>query len=100
VASTRKLRRELTDELAKLRGLQQLVDPTLDTVSARALAKQIRVQAEICLDLLNRYQASEPGRMWSYAERKCQPLREDLKRTEMRFRGASGEWERRTGEYG
>ena len=98
MASTRKLRKELTCEVAKLRGLQQSVDPTLDHVSARPLAIQIRKQAGVCLDLLDHYQSSAPGRMWSYAERKCQPLREDLKRTEMLFRAASGEWARRSGE--
>lgn len=98
MASTRKLRKELTDEVAKLRGLQQPLDPTLDDVSAKALAIQIREQAGICLDLLDQYQSSPPGRMWSDAETKCQPLREDLKRTEMLARAASGEWERRTGE--
>jgi hypothetical protein len=98
VASTRKLRKELTDEVAKLRGLQRSLDPTLDDVSVRAFATQIREQAGICLDLLDQYQSSAPGRMWSDAETKCQPLREDLKRTEMLSRAASGEWERRTGE--
>jgi hypothetical protein len=96
VASTRKLRKELTDEVVKLRGLQQSVDPSLDDVSAKALALQIRQQAGICLDLLDHYQACAPGRMWSYAERNCQPLREDLKRTRRLFSAASGEWERRT----
>jgi hypothetical protein len=93
VASTRKLRRELTYEVTKLRGLQQTLDPTLDEVSAKALAIQIRKQAGICSNVLDRYQSSVPARMWSYAERKCQPLREDLKRTEMLYRAASGEWE-------
>jgi hypothetical protein len=96
VASTRKLRRELTYEVTKLRGLQQSLDPTLDEVSAKALAIQIRKQAGICSNLLDRYQSSVPGHMWSYAERKCQPLREDLKRTEMLYRAASGEWEGQT----
>jgi hypothetical protein len=98
VASTRKLRKELASEVAKLRGLQQSLDPTLDDVSGKALAIQVREQAGICLDLLDRYQSSAPGQMWFYAELKCQPLRQDLKRTEMLFRAASGEWERRTGE--
>jgi hypothetical protein len=94
VASTRKLRNELTHEIVKLRGLQQSVDPALDDVRAKALATEIREQAEVCLRLLDRYQSSVPGRMWSYAETKCRPLRDELKRTEMLFRAASGEWER------
>jgi hypothetical protein len=98
VANTRKHRRELSYEVAKLRGLEQFVDPALDDASAKALAKQIRDQAEICLDLLDQYQSSVPGRMWSYAERTCQPLRNDLKRTASHFRVASGEWELRAGE--
>jgi hypothetical protein len=98
VANTRKLRKELIYEVAKLRGLQQSLDPTLDDVSAKELAIQIREQAGVCLDLLDQYQSSSPGRMWSDAERKCQPLRENLKRTERVFRAASGEWARRTGE--
>ena len=96
MASTRELRRELTYEVTKLRGLQQSLDPSLDEVSAKALAIQIRKQAGICSNLLDRYQSSVPARMWSYAERKCQQLREDLKRTEMLFRAASGEWEGQT----
>lgn len=96
--SSRKLRKELIYEVAKLRALQQSFDPTLDDVRARPLAIQIREQAGICLDLLDTYQSSTPGRMWSDAERKCLPLREDLKRTERVFRAASGEWARRTGE--
>jgi hypothetical protein len=96
VESTRKLRRELGYEVAKLHGLQQTVDLTLDDANAKALAVQVRQQAGICLDLLDRYQSSVPGRMWSDAERKCQPLREELKRTEVLFRANSGEWERRT----
>jgi hypothetical protein len=96
VAGTRKLRKELTDEVIKLRGLQQSVDPSLDDVSAKALALQIRQQAGICLDLLDLYQACAPGRMWSYAETNCQALRDDLKRTRRLFSAASGEWERRT----
>jgi hypothetical protein len=95
VESTRKLRRELGYEVAKLQGLQQTVDLTLDEASATALAVRIREQAGICLDLLDHYQSSVPGRMWSDAERKCQPLREDLKRTEMLFRANSGEWDGR-----
>jgi hypothetical protein len=98
VTSSRKLRKELTYQVAKLRGLQLSLDPTLDVVSARPLAIQILEQAGICLDLLDQYQSSPPGRMWSDAERKCQPLREDLKRTERLFRAASGEWTRRSGE--
>jgi hypothetical protein len=99
VASTRKLRKELTYEVAKLRDLQQQFDSFLDDPTAtKALAKQIREQAETCLALLNQYQSSPPGRMWSDAEMRCQPLRWDLKQTEMHFRVASGEWERRTGE--
>lgn len=97
MASTRKLRRELTYEVAKLRGLQLSYGPTLDDVSARRQAIQIRDQAGHCLHLLNQYQSNVPGRMWSYAESKCRPLREDLKRTEMLFRAASGEMERRAG---
>jgi hypothetical protein len=89
---------ELTYEVAKLRGLEHSLDPTLDDVSARPLAIRIREQAGICLALLDRYQASSPGRMWSDAERRCRPLREDLKRTERLFRAVSGEWARRTGE--
>jgi hypothetical protein len=98
VASTRKLRKELTYEVAKLRGLQQSLDQNPDEASAKALVIQIREQAGICLGLLDQYQSSAPGQMWSVAERKCQPLREDLKRTEMLFRAASGEWQRRTAE--
>jgi hypothetical protein len=94
VASTRKLRRELTYEIVTLRGLQQSLDPSLDDVSAKALAARIRRQAGICLNLLDRYQASVPGRMWFYAEKRCRPLRDELKRTEMLYRAASGEWER------
>ncbi len=94
MASSRKLRNELTNEVAKLRGMEQSLDPNLDDVSARPLALQIREQAGICLDLLDRYQSSSPGRMWSDAERNCQPLREDLRRTERLFRAASGEWAR------
>lgn len=93
--STRKLRRELGYGLAKLHGLQESIDLTLDDTSAKALALQIREQAGICLGLLDQYQASVPGRMWSDAEKKCQPLREELKRTEMLFRTNSGEWEGR-----
>lgn len=84
--STRKLRRELTYEVAKLNGLQPSGDLTVDDASTKALAIEIRKQAGICLDLLDQYQSSLPGRMWFYAESKCQPLREDLKRTEMHFR--------------
>ena len=95
---TRKLRRELSDGVAMLRGLEQSVYQTDDDMTARSLALQIRSQAVVCLDLLDQYQLSVPGRMWSYAERKCQPLREDLKRTEKLFRSASGEMEYRAGE--
>jgi hypothetical protein len=98
VANTRKHRRELTYEVAKLRGLERFVDPNLDDASAKALATQIRDQAEICLDLLDQYQSSVPGRMWSYAERTCQPLRNDLNRTARHFRAESGEWELRSDE--
>jgi hypothetical protein len=107
-ATTRRLKRELTDELAKLHGLvgvwslpvvgQHSVDGTLDEESSKELAGQIRDQAEICLNLLDQYQSSVPGPAWSYAERKCVPLRADLKQTEMFFRAASGEWEGRFGQ--
>lgn len=93
--STRKLRRELGYEIAKLHGLQESVDLTVDDSDAKALATQIREQAGVCLNLLDHYQSSVPGRMWSDAERRCQPLREDLRRTEKLFRVTSGEWERR-----
>jgi hypothetical protein len=96
VESTRKLRSELTYEVAKLNGLQRSGDLTVDDASTKALAMEIRRQAGICLGLLDRYQSSLPGRMWSYAENKCQPLREDLKRTEMHFREVSGEFQRST----
>jgi hypothetical protein len=98
VANTRRHRRELSYEVAKLRGLEQIVDPSLDDASAKELAIQIRDQAEICLDLLDQYQSSVPGRMWSYTERACQPLRHDLRRTAMHFRAASGEWDLRSDE--
>jgi hypothetical protein len=98
VSSARKLRKELTSEISKLRRLQQSFDPTLDDLAAKALAMQIREQAQICLALLDRYQSSVPGRLLSGADRKCQPLREDLKRTEMLFRAASGEMKRRAVE--
>ena len=94
--STRKLRRELAYEMAKLHGLQESVDVASDDSSAKALATQIRTQAGVCLDLLDHYQSSVPGRMWSDAERRCRPLREDLRRTEKLFRVTSGEWEGRT----
>jgi hypothetical protein len=107
VASTRKLRKELTYELDKLHGLVSVwrlpvagrhsVDRNLDEVSAKALATQIRGQAAICLDLLDQYESSVPGQEWSHAERKCEPLRKDLKQTEDHFRGASGEWRRSKG---
>jgi hypothetical protein len=105
VASSRKIRKELSGELDKLHGLvgvwrmpvvgQHSAEGALDDVSARVLARQIREQAEVCLNLLDQYQASVPGPMWSDAERKCVPLREDLKQTEKLFRAASGEWEGR-----
>lgn len=95
---TGKLRRELGYGLAKLRGLEQSVDASNNDASARALAIQTREQAEICLHLLDQYQSSVPSRMWSDAERRCRPLREDLRRIGVRFRTASGEWELRTEE--
>jgi hypothetical protein len=96
VESTRKLRRELGYQIAKLHGLQQSIDLTPDEPSAKSLAGQIREQAGICLGLLDEYQASVPGRLWSDAERKCQPLREELRHTEKLFRVNAGEWEGRT----
>lgn len=96
--TTRKLRRELGYGLAKLRGLEQSVDASHGDASARALAIQTREQAEICLHLLDQYQSSVPSRMWSDAERRCRPLREDLRRIGVRFRTVSGEWELRTDE--
>lgn len=93
--STRKLRRELGYELAKLQALQESVDQTQDDASAKALAVQIREQAGICLARLDSYQASVPTRMWSSGDGKLQPLREDLRRTEKAFRVHAGEWERR-----
>ena len=95
VEKARKLQRELNYQLAKLNGLQQSGDLTIDDASGKALATEIRTQAGVCLDLLDRYQLSVPGRMWSYAESRCRPLRDDLRRTEMLFRDASGEFERR-----
>lgn len=95
VESTRKLRRELGYELAKLQALQESVDQTQDDASAKALAVQIREQAGICLSRLDHYQASVPTRMWSDGDGKLQPLREDLRRTEKVFRVHAGEWERR-----
>ncbi len=71
---TRKLRRELSYGIAKLRALEETVDPTDDDAGARALATQIREQAGVCLDLLDQYQLAVPGRMWTYAETKCRPL--------------------------
>jgi hypothetical protein len=82
--------------VAKLHGLQQSVDLTPDEASAKALAAQIRLQAGVCLGLLDQYQSSVPGRMWLDAERKCQPLREELRHTEKLFRASAGEWEGRT----
>jgi hypothetical protein len=96
VESTRRLRRELGYQVARLHGLQQSVDLALDEASARTLAVQIREQAGVCLGLLDNYQASVPGRLWSDAERKCQPLREELRRTEKLFRVNAGEWEGRS----
>jgi hypothetical protein len=93
---TRKLRRELGYGLAKLRGLEESVDANNNDVSARALAIQTREQAEICLHLLDQYQSSVPSRMWFDAERRCHPLREDLRRIGVRFRTVSGEWDLRT----
>jgi hypothetical protein len=98
VAHTRKLRKELTYELGVLRGLEHAVGGTFDEASAKELATMIREQAETCLKLLDRYEASVSGQGWSYAQGKCQPLRDDLKRTEMLFRGAAGEWTRRAGK--
>jgi hypothetical protein len=95
VESTRKLRRELGYHVAKLHGLQESVDLTLDDANTKALALQIREQAGKCLDLLDQYQSSVPGRMWFDAERKCRPLRDELRRTEMLFRSNSGEWDGR-----
>jgi hypothetical protein len=95
VESTRKLRRELGYHVAKLHGLQESVDLTADDANAKALALQIREQAGKCLDLLDHYQSSVPGRMWFDAERKCRPLRDELRRTEMLFRSNSGEWDGR-----
>lgn len=94
-SNSRKLKRELTFEYAKLNGLQQSVDLTLDDASTKALATEVRKQAGVCLQLLDKYQLSMPGRMRSYSEGKCQHLREDLRQTEMLFRDASGEFERR-----
>lgn len=93
---TRKIRRDLSYGVAKLRVLEKSADPDAqDDSSSKALATQIREQAGVCLDLLDQYQLSVPGRMWTYAEAKCRPLRDDLKRTELQFRDASGEFERR-----
>ena len=93
--STRKLRRELSYEIAKLQTLQQSVDLPRNEESAKELALRVREQAGTCLKLLDHYQSSAPGRMWFEAERQCQPLRDQLKRTEMFFRTNSGEWEGR-----
>lgn len=94
-SNSRRLRRELSFEYAKLNGLQKSVDLTLDDASTKALATEVRKQAGVCLRLLDKYQLSMPGRMRSYSEGKCQHLREDLRQTEMLFRDASGEFERR-----
>jgi ketosteroid isomerase-like protein len=93
---TRKLRRELSYGIAKLRALEESVDPAVDDAGAKALATQIRQQAGVCLGILDQYQLAVPGRMWTYAETKCRPLRDDLKRTELLFRDASGEFARRS----
>jgi hypothetical protein len=95
VETTRKLRRELTYEVAKLNGLQRSGDLTVDDARTKTLAREIRKQAGICLDLLDQYQSILPGRMWSHAESKCGPLREDLRRTEIHFREVSGEFQSR-----
>ncbi|HEY6472442.1 MAG TPA: nuclear transport factor 2 family protein [Acidimicrobiales bacterium] len=93
---TRKLRRELSYGMSKLRVLEESVDAADDDAGAKALATRIRQQAGVCLDLLDQYQLAVPGRMWTYAETKCRPLRDDLKRTELLFRDASGEFARRS----
>jgi hypothetical protein len=93
--STRRLRRELSFEFAKLNGLQRSVDLTVDDASTKALATEVRKQAGVCLKLLDKYQLSMPGRMRTYSEGHCQRFREDLKRTEMHFRESAGEFERR-----
>lgn len=93
--STARLRRELSFEIAKLNGLQKTVDLTVDDPGTKALATEIRKQAGLCLDLLDQYQLSMPGRMRSYSERGCQSLRDDLRRTEMDLRDASGIFQRR-----
>jgi ketosteroid isomerase-like protein len=93
---TRKLRRELSYGIAKLRVLEDSVDSADDDAGAKVLATQIREQAGVCLHLLDQYQLAVPGRMWTYAETKCRPLRDDLKRTELLFRDASGEFARRS----
>lgn len=98
MANARRQRRELAYGIAKLRGLQRTAESTLDDAKCRALATRISQQAEVCLHLLDEYQSSVPGRMWSDAERRCQPLREDLRRTGRDFRVASGEMELRTRE--
>jgi hypothetical protein len=98
VSVTSKHRRELAYEIAKLRGLQKSVDPAVDDSETQALALQIRDQAEICLHVLDQYQSSVPGRMWLDAERRCRPLREDLRRTGIQFRSTSGEMALRTRE--
>jgi hypothetical protein len=93
--SSRRLKRELAFEFAKLNGLEQSVDLALDDASTKALATEVRKQAGVCLALLDKYQLSMPSRMRSYSEGKCQHFRDDLKRTEMRFRNAAGEFEGR-----
>jgi hypothetical protein len=43
-----------------------------------ATAAQIRDQAQLCLDLLDQYQASVPRRAASYAEKECAPMLKHL----------------------
>ena len=93
--STRRLRRELSFEFAKLNGLQRSVDLTVDEASTKALATEVRKQAGVCLKLLDKYQLSMPGRMRTYSEGTCQRFRADLKRPEMHFRDAAGEFQLR-----
>ena len=97
-AGTRRLRRELSWELSRLAGLEQSVEETTDEGVAEELATKICRQAEVCLHLLDRYQSSVPGTGWSYAEKQCRPLRDDLKRTQTYYRAASGQMTRRAGE--
>jgi hypothetical protein len=97
-AGTRKLRRELSWELSRLAGLERSVEETTDDGVAEELATKICRQAEVCLHLLDRYQSSVPGTGWSYAEKQCRPLRDDLKRTQTYYRAASGQMTRRAGQ--